>query len=546
MGGLIAEDGMTLKKRLLVGGAILACATAVAASAAAETPQALSQADVQHYVVAFGDVDRGDFIDAQVQTAAVRDKSLLGYLSFSQLMHPTAHKAAFEELAAWLGKFRDLPVADRIFALAAKRKPPEAADPPQPTLLLGPDPTRAEGRPAPTDEAQKARDAFYAGDVTRALQMATDARERWIAGLASYRLGDYRRAEREFAALAADRSQDPWSRAAGGFWAARSAEVLADPERGKVFLRAAAQLPETFYGMLAARRLELLRAQGETPTIDSLIQAAFVQPSPEVAAFVADDGRAHRAAALAQIGRLADAGQEIRAGLVLARTDAERQRWTELAAVLGVSLAQSGAGPSARRSRPIDYPVPPLAPKSGFTVDKALVYAIVRQESGFNPSALSPKGAVGLMQLMPEAAAHAAGDDKLRGDMSPLYDPAFNLRVGQDYLTWLQQKGVGYDLVKTVAAYNGGPGLVAKTAQQVGAGADDLLLMECLPAAETRAYVQQVMAAYWTYRQLFGEDTRSLDALAAGAREVDARLDLAEARGGGAKSAAQPMQVGLR
>jgi len=536
---------MTLTKRLLVGGAILACATAMAASAAAAAPQALSPDDVQHYVAAFGDVDRGDFIDAQVQTAAVRDKSLLGYLSFSQLMHPSAHKAAFEELAAWLGKFRDLPVADRIFALAAKRKPPQAADPPQPTLLLGPDPTRA-GHGAPTDEAQKARDAFYAGDVARALQIATEAHERWIAGLASYRLGDYRRAEREFTALAGDGDQDPWSRAAGGFWAARSADVLADVEREKVFLRAAAQLPDTFYGMLAARRLELLRAQGETPSIDSLIQAAYVQPAPELVAFIAGDDRAHRAAALAQIGRLQEAAQEIRAGLVLARNDAERRRWTGLAGVLGVALAAPGGGISTGRTRPIDYPLPPLEPKSGFTVDKALVYAIVRQESGFNPGALSPKGAVGLMQLMPEAAVRAAGDDKLRADMSPLFDPGFNLRVGQDYLTWLQQKGVGYDLVKTVAAYNGGPGQVAKTAQQVGPGADDLLLMECLPAAETRAYVQRVMAGYWTYRQLFGEDTRSLDALAAGAREVDARLDLADAQGGEAQPAAQPMQVGLR
>jgi soluble lytic murein transglycosylase-like protein len=150
------------------------------------------------------------------------------------------------------------------------------------------------------------------------------------------------------------------------------------------------------------------------------------------------------------------------------------------------------------------------------------------------------------MQLMPEAAARAAGDDKLKADVRPLFDPAFNLRVGQDYLTWLMERGVGPDILKTVAAYNGGPGLVAKTAQALGPAADDLLLIESIPAFETRAYVQKVMAGYWTYRQLFGLDTRTLDALAGGAREIDARLDLPETPGVTAQGAAQPLQIGMR
>ena len=109
------------------------------------------------------------------------------------------------------------------------------------------------------------------------------------------------------------------------------------------------------------------------------------------------------------------------------------------------------------------------------------------------------------MQVMPAAAAAAAGDDKLKTDMSPLFDPAFNLRVGQDYFTWLLEKGVGHDLVRAVAAYNGGPASVARTAQMLGEEADSLLLMECLPAQETRAYVQHVLAGYWTYRRMWGQ-----------------------------------------
>jgi soluble lytic murein transglycosylase-like protein len=150
------------------------------------------------------------------------------------------------------------------------------------------------------------------------------------------------------------------------------------------------------------------------------------------------------------------------------------------------------------------------------------------------------------MQLLPESAARVSGDDRLKVDTSPLFDPSYNLRVGQDYLTWLMQTGMGYDLLKVVAAYNGGPGMVLKTAQAIGGDArDDLLLIESMPAFETRAYVQKVMAGYWTYRQMFGQDTRSLDALAAGAREVDARVDLSET-GGPSQLATKPLQIGMR
>jgi hypothetical protein len=126
-----------------------------------------------------------------------------------------------------------------------------------------------------------------------------------------------------------------------------------------------------------------------------------------------------------------------------------------------------------------------------------------------------------------EAAARAAGDDKLKADMSPLFDPAFNLRVGQDYVTWLMERGVGFDLLRTVAAYNGGPGALTKTALMLGDDADDpLMLIESLPAQETRNYVEKVMANYWGYKEQWGEDAHTLDAVAAGARFIDARLDL--------------------
>ena len=149
----------------------------------------------------------------------------------------------------------------------------------------------------------------------------------------------------------------------------------------------------------------------------------------------------------------------------------------------------------------------------------------MRQESRFNPGVVSPAGAVGLMQLMPDAAAHATGNARLREDTRPLFNASYNLNVGQDYVTWLMNEGVGYDILRTVAAYNGGPATLQRTAQMLGDDDESLMVIECMPARETRDYVERVMAAYWTYRKKFGQEVKTLDALATGEKYVDARWD---------------------
>ena len=180
---------------------------------------------------------------------------------------------------------------------------------------------------------------------------------------------------------------------------------------------------------------------------------------------------------------------------------------------------------------------------NGFTVDRALVYAIVRQESAFNPKAVSHAGAMGLMQLLPASAALATGDKTFRTRPKKLFNPAINLRAGQDYLTYLMDRGVGSDILRTVAAYNAGPGAVLKTIGMVG-DQDPLLLIESLPALETRNYVEKVMTAYWTYKRMFGEETRTLDALASGARRIDAHLDLTRPPGIETQATPQTLEIG--
>lgn len=531
---------MTQTKRVRIAALALVCAT-IAGKALAGSPQVLTPADAQSYARAFESVDRGDFIDATMQTLEISDPSLSGYLTYRGLMHPTAHKSNFDELSGWLSRYSDLPVAERIYSLASKRRTPDLAAPTVPGLI-GADWSKIElvvpgsGGPFDADNARLAREAFYSGDSKRALDLARAVGERWIAGMAAYRLRHYDQAEAELSKLAQDTEEDTWVRAGGAYWAARAAEAGGNPDRAATYLRQAAGSPQTFYGMIAERQvalrglgpaLPLSEAQAYQPRARNVIKASYGGPTADVTRMMRDDVRAHRAAALAQIGRVPEAAQELRAGLALATTAQDRDHWMRLAAVINQGLAQdmAAAGPARRRGEP-DYPTPNLNPREGFKINKALVYAIVRQESRFNPGVVSPAGAVGLMQLMPDAAAHATGNTRLRDDMSPLFDPGFNLKVGQDYLGWLMGEGVGYDILRTVAAYNGGPGTLQKTAQMLGDDDESLMVIECMPALETRNYVERVMAAYWTYQKKFGQESRTLDALATGQKYIDARWDV--------------------
>ena len=107
-------------------------------------------------------------------------------------------------------------------------------------------------------------------------------------------------------------------------------------------------------------------------------------------------------------------------------------------------------------------------------IDPDFVASVVKAESGFNPTAVSPKGAQGLMQLMPETAAKLGVENVL--------DPAANVEGGTKYLRQLLDQYAG-DAVKALAAYNAGPQRV----EQYGG---------IPPYRETRAYITRIIDDY--------------------------------------------------
>lgn len=141
------------------------------------------------------------------------------------------------------------------------------------------------------------------------------------------------------------------------------------------------------------------------------------------------------------------------------------------------------------RTKHVEVPTPAATPydplieqfSTGLAVPADLVRAVVQVESGFNPSARSSAGAMGLMQLMPETAAEL-------GVTNP-YDPSDNLRGGITYLNQLLQQYDGDEEI-ALAAYNAGPAAVARYGNRVP------------PYPETRDYVQRVRTATATAARL--------------------------------------------
>ena len=162
----------------------------------------------------------------------------------------------------------------------------------------------------------------------------------------------------------------------------------------------------------------------------------------------------------------------------------------------------------------------PWKPNKGYRIDRALLHAIVRQESKFNASAQNKSsGATGLMQLMPKTAGYMAGSDIFedRENLHLLKNPEVSLDIGQKYVEHLLNNSlVGQDLLSLAIAYNAGPGKLSKWKEERKDITDPLLFIETIPYAETRTYVQRVLSNYWIYRLRFDQSNESMQALADG------------------------------
>ena len=149
-----------------------------------------------------------------------------------------------------------------------------------------------------------------------------------------------------------------------------------------------------------------------------------------------------------------------------------------------------------------------------YGVPEGLVYAVIRTESSFDSGAVSPVGAVGLMQLMPSTFEWLT-DDKLFEHLESgmLYDPETNIKYGTYCLSFLYDRYGDWEVA--VAAYNAGAGNVDGWLEDSEYADGEGGLRE-IPFRETRQYVKKVTDAWDMYERLYGEEYEADSAEAPG------------------------------
>ena len=364
---------------------------------------------------------------------------------------------------------------------------------------------------------------FRRGEDVAAFRMASEVarggldktgRAAFAAGLAAWGLGRHEVALPYFETAARAEAGSAAARASAAFWTARAAIRARRPQHYVPWMLQAAQEPRTFHGLLARHSLGL--APGFAWQADGAAEGGI--------GALAETAGGWRALALLQIGQQARAEAELRALWPAARGNAVLLGAMLAAASqagmtnLGAQLAGLAQGADGRPRDMVRFPLPRLEPQQGFRVDPALLYALARQESNFDPAAVSRAGARGLLQVMPATAAYVANDPSFRGEGAQrLHDPGLSLEIGQRYLLYLAgHEAVRGDLIRLLAAYNAGPGNLARWLPAARHRDDPFLFIEAIPVEETRQHVQRVLAYSWIYASRLGLPSPSLEALARG------------------------------
>jgi len=320
----------------------------------------------------------------------------------------------------------------------------------------------------------------------------------WLAGWIGLRLlHDPSQALRHFQPLS-ETVRYPISRARAAYWEGRAYEAKGKTQEASDLFKIAAGFSTTYYGQLAALRLD----PAARPVLPQ-------QPSLSIAHHEVFEEKelVQVVHALGQIG--ADDLKEVfikrLATLAISPDDA--------ALVADLAVAEMRPDLAVRIARQIwhgempltmhGYPIRPLP--SPISTESALVLAVIRQESAFDVRAVSRAGALGLMQLMPATARKTASDlgmDYAAGRLTD--DPDYNVRLGSAYLSKLLDD-FGGNYILALAAYNAGSSRVHSWIRENGdprsPQVDLIDWIEMIPFDETRNYVQRVIEALNIYRE---------------------------------------------
>ncbi len=299
---------------------------------------------------------------------------------------------------------------------------------------------------------------------------------------------------------------NPITLARGEYWQARAFEAAGRTAEARAHYQAAAQYPTAYYGQIARARLGMgelaLRRppeSGHRAALMSLEVVRAVQILYQVDArdlvisFVSDlADKVVDAGALVAIAEIAKRNDDARAMLLLGKAALNR------GFAFDIYAFPTNGIPEFRMVGP--------------NVDKSVIFAIARQESAFNPRAVSSAKALGLMQVLPGTGRQIAKKFGFPFDQNRmLSDPAYNAQMGAAELGDVLEAYRGSYILSFVA-YNAGRGRVKQWIERYGdprdANIDPIDWVERIPFSETRNYVQRVLENMQVYRAQLGIGTR--------------------------------------
>lgn len=456
-------------------------------------PNILTEKDIETYKAIFAAQQSGNWNDARALIGDLDNTILVGHVLAKHYLS-SSHPSTAQELSEWLANYSDHPQAPAIYNLALAKSP-------------------AIKEQLPVVRRQNSLSGY--GDDNGLAVLGADApyTQTWNAGLSAFRAGRMEEAAKFFSTIAKRRDDiSPWMYSAASFWAHRAYNAAGDKAEASRYLEMAAENPRSFYGIIARKQLHRGLELDASPV--KLTETDVLE--------MIGDPSVRRTIALSQIDMTDLAENELRARFPQA-DGVEKPRLLALAHELNLAAVQISMARQLRdKDSSLDfarYPIPNWEPQGGFFIDPALIFAMMRQESGFRISAVSPQGALGLMQLMPQTASLMQKRITLNGEIdidhkSSAAEPVMNITLGQNYIQHLMEtKMIEGNLFYLLASYNAGPGRLQDWKKSLDYNDDPLLFVESIPFAETRNYVMQVMTNYWIYSELTGKANYSVYAL---------------------------------
>lgn len=334
---------------------------------------------------------------------------------------------------------------------------------------------------------------------------ALSAESDWRAGWVAYLAGNYVGAAKSFGDMSERyRSKKPKSaRESALYWHARSIERSGKSAEAEARYRELlGEFPDGYYAYVTERRKGLAAPAPRPEPLAPLITASEDAAVRE---------KILRISVLNAVGLYDIAAIEIDRLTESASLDNKRSLLPELTRLGAHGAALRTALDLYHRSRlteselyaflyPTAYSLLVTRESSANGVDRHLVYSLMKQESLFDPRAISPAFAYGLMQLLPTTARRVAGNPDISGE--DLFDPALNVRLGSAYLAELSRRYDG-ESIFMLAGYNAGETAADNWRKRYGKLDVDEMI-ERISYRETRDYVKKVLANYRNYLRLYG------------------------------------------